>query len=161
MRGWWFSRPEEHFSSRDVTDLATGFDQSVHLILETIQQEGPFDGIFGFSQGASMLHLLLAKAQLGEIDLPVDFVILSSGFQSLSSLHKTYKDVIIKKPSLHMYGTGDEVVACSISENLAAHFENPEKIVHDGGHFIPPMSKYKNEFSAFLEKQLERKLRQE
>ncbi|CAJ0932092.1 unnamed protein product, partial [Mesorhabditis belari] len=158
VRGWWFSRPDDHFSSKDVTDLFTGFDQSVQLILDTIANDGPFDGVLGFSQGASMLHLLLAKAQLGEISLPIDFVILASGFKSLSTQHKAYLDVKIEKPSLHMYGIGDEVVAYTISEKLAENFEEPTKIVHDGGHFIPPMSKYKTKFAEFLEKQLERKL---
>ncbi|KIH52439.1 hypothetical protein ANCDUO_17460 [Ancylostoma duodenale] len=31
VRGWWFSREDNQFSSRDVCSIATGFEQSVSL----------------------------------------------------------------------------------------------------------------------------------
>ena len=151
VRGWWFSKADDHFSSRDVTNIATGFEDSVKTVLSYIEENGPFDGIFGFSQGACMTHLLLAKHQLNEIDLPVNFAILASGFLSLSSQHAKYNDVVIETPSLHIFGTGDEIVLTPVSEKLAANFAHPSTIIHDGGHFVPPMSKYKQQFSEFLD----------
>ncbi|CAJ0586849.1 unnamed protein product, partial [Mesorhabditis spiculigera] len=109
VRGWWFSKPDANFSSRDVTDLDTGFEESVRAVLDFIKENGPFDGLFGFSQGAAMVHLLLAKEQLGELKLDVKFAIIVSGFRSLSSQHERYNEVLIEKPSLHIYGTGDEM----------------------------------------------------
>uniref|UniRef100_A0A1I7WSK9 FSH1 domain-containing protein n=1 Tax=Heterorhabditis bacteriophora TaxID=37862 RepID=A0A1I7WSK9_HETBA len=63
-RGWWFSKQENVFSSRDVTNIATGFEESVKTICQYIDKNGPFDGVLGFSQGASMAHLILAMEHL-------------------------------------------------------------------------------------------------
>ncbi|GMR35939.1 hypothetical protein PMAYCL1PPCAC_06134, partial [Pristionchus mayeri] len=164
VRGWWFTKVDSQFSSRDVTDLATGFDDSVGYLVKFVKENGPFDGLLGFSQGACMLHLLLAKMQLGEVDLPTpQFVIFASGFLSLSSAHSQYTGLRLDAiPSLHIFGTGDEVVLCPVSERLEERFraegdaagEYPAQIRHDGGHFIPPMSRYKQPLISFLEQQL-------
>lgn len=37
--------------------------------VQYIKEKGPFDGLLGFSQGACMLHLLLAKMELGEVEI--------------------------------------------------------------------------------------------
>lgn len=34
VRGWWFTKVDSQFSSRDVTDLATGFDDSVEYLVK-------------------------------------------------------------------------------------------------------------------------------
>ncbi|GMT14302.1 hypothetical protein PFISCL1PPCAC_5599, partial [Pristionchus fissidentatus] len=164
VRGWWFTKPDAQFSSRDVTDLATGFEDSIKYLVELIKVKGPFDGYLGFSQGACMLHLLLAKAEKGEIDIPKpQFVIFGSGFLSLSSKHEEYTKLrLTSTPSLHIFGTGDEVVLYPVSERLMDQFRpsdssstvTPSEIRHDGGHFIPPMSRYKQPLIAFLEQQL-------
>ncbi|KAJ1346133.1 hypothetical protein KIN20_000840 [Parelaphostrongylus tenuis] len=59
VRSWWFSREDDQFSSRDVCSIATGFEKSVSFVCEFVRQNGPFDGVLGFSQGASMAHLLV------------------------------------------------------------------------------------------------------
>jgi hypothetical protein len=82
-RGWWFSREEKHFKAIDKCDIDIGFDQSVQHVLNAIKEkvhrfigvticyyyyQGPYDGIFGFSQGACMTALLLAmKERNGDI----------------------------------------------------------------------------------------------
>ncbi|VDK70978.1 unnamed protein product [Anisakis simplex] len=45
-RGWWFSRSENHFSSHDVTDLCTGFDESVKAVLDFAAKEACFAFVF-------------------------------------------------------------------------------------------------------------------
>ena len=37
------------------------------LVSQLLSESGPFDGVLGFSQGASMAHLLLAKWAKGEL----------------------------------------------------------------------------------------------
>ncbi|KAK6737877.1 hypothetical protein RB195_020153 [Necator americanus] len=152
VRGWWFSREDNQFSSRDICSIATGFEQSVSIVRDYVHSNGPFDGILGFSQGASMTHLLLAMEQLGEISLGFRFAIFFSSFLSLSSVHNSYTSLRLNIPSLHIYGTGDQVVAYTNSEKLKAMFCDCVSIVHDGGHFIPTMSKHKDVFIKFLER---------
>ena len=50
QRGWWFSQPHGFFKSDDVSDCDKGLDESLQLVSKTIEEEGPFDGIMGFSQ---------------------------------------------------------------------------------------------------------------
>ena len=50
QRGWWFSQPHGYFKSDDVSDCDKGFEESLSLIKTTIEEEGPFDGLMGFSQ---------------------------------------------------------------------------------------------------------------
>lgn len=152
VRAWWFSRENDHFSSNDVCSTATGFEKSVSLVYDYVHRNGPFDGILGFSQGASMAHLLLAMEQNNEIKLGFRFAILFSGFLSLSSVHAHYRCITLEIPTLHIYGTGDQVVAHDKSEKLKSMFSDSQVIAHGGGHFVPPLSKYKEVFSAFLEK---------
>ncbi|PAV90895.1 hypothetical protein WR25_24200 [Diploscapter pachys] len=129
---WWFSKPDAQFSSRDVTTLADGFEQSVQAVLEFIRNNGPFDGLFGFSQGASMVHLLLALKAFGKIELDVKFAIFSSGFLSLSSVHETLVENFIDLPSMHIFGKNDNIVHPERSQNLSEKFPNPVIIIHDG-----------------------------
>ncbi|VDM51016.1 unnamed protein product [Toxocara canis] len=59
-------RSEHHFSSHDVTELCIGFDESVKAVTDFASKEGPFDGIFAFSQGAALAFLLAALRQRGD-----------------------------------------------------------------------------------------------
>uniref|UniRef100_A0A1I7TX58 FSH1 domain-containing protein n=1 Tax=Caenorhabditis tropicalis TaxID=1561998 RepID=A0A1I7TX58_9PELO len=162
-RAWWFSNSEAmSFSSREQTDVSLGFEESVNAVVKYIEENGPFDGLMGFSQGASMVHLLIAKAQLGEISLPdIRFAIFFSGFLSLSSQHNSFTSLRIKDfPSLHVFGDADEIVARPKSEKLSDQFEvEPVRIVHDGGHLVPAMSKYKETIVGFLKDQVDKKKR--
>lgn len=62
-RSWWFSKSEKTFSSKDITEIATGFEESIKTVGDFIKESGPYDGLLGFSQGASMAHLLLCLHQ--------------------------------------------------------------------------------------------------
>ena len=163
-RGWWFSKPHQQFSSRvslfstfyfpffqDITDIADGFDQSVETALDFIKHNGPFDGFLGFSQGASMVHLLLAMEKLNRAQLDVRFAIFFSGFSSLSTVHDDLTSVRFSNfPSLHIYGKNDQIVLPETSKKLALLFDDHKYIEHDGGHFIPSLTKFKQDFLSFL-----------
>ncbi|KAG0232018.1 hypothetical protein BGW42_008529 [Actinomortierella wolfii] len=77
--GWWTRGPNNAY---------VGFDESLSLIAKTLDDQGPFDGILGFSQGAAMasiVQLLLERPQLDPIMSqcrhgPLKFSILVSGF---------------------------------------------------------------------------------
>ncbi|KAF9094576.1 Ovarian cancer-associated protein 2 [Mortierella sp. GBA35] len=79
--GWWTSSPEKpHYK---------GFDESLTGLREVLEKQGPFDGVMGFSQGASMaslLQLLLERPHLSPVMAgckhdPFKFAIIVSGFE--------------------------------------------------------------------------------
>uniref|UniRef100_A0A0N5B0E6 FSH1 domain-containing protein n=1 Tax=Syphacia muris TaxID=451379 RepID=A0A0N5B0E6_9BILA len=152
---WWFSQSNNTFSSTDATDIDTGFQKSVDLIVKLVKDKGPYDGIMGFSQGASFAVLLASLRAMKKIDLDFSFLILFSGFQSLCSKHAELMAAKLTGIySLHVYGKNDQVVDFHMSEKLVSMFD-PDKcdvIIHEGGHYVPPMGKYKALMIDFLSK---------
>ena len=61
--GWWFNTEDRVFRATVPSNLSVGFTESVALIEETFKESGPFDGIIGFSQGASFAAILCAMQQ--------------------------------------------------------------------------------------------------
>ncbi|CAI4232835.1 unnamed protein product [Auanema sp. JU1783] len=150
-RAWWFSKASDEFSSRDVTEIATGFDESVSSVVDFVKENGPFDGLFGFSQGASMCHLLLALEKAGKIQLNFKFAILCAGFLSLSSVHSSLLTYNFDIPSFHIYGESDDIVNSKRSIELASKFENSRCVTHEGGHCVPSMTKNKEQIKEFFD----------
>ncbi|VDP92901.1 unnamed protein product [Echinostoma caproni] len=67
--GWWFSRSDNYFRAQDQSDCDEGFSESLEALKQTIEQEGPFDGVLAFSQGAAfmlLVQLLLKSGQFGK-----------------------------------------------------------------------------------------------
>ena len=76
--GWWFSKPCQTFDAHEETACDLGFQQSVELITDTLrkaEQAGvPFDGIFSFSQGASLAAYYCLLQHLGKLDVSFKYV---------------------------------------------------------------------------------------
>jgi len=165
QRGWWFSRENDYFKADDASDCDKGFEGSLDLIQKTFELHGPFDGIIGFSQGAALLSLLcLIKTRAPETLSPsvkFDFAVMVAAFKSKSTKHaKWYAkedngDQAITKvtiPTLHVMGTEDRVIKKHLSEELLDLFDEPHKLFHSGGHYIPATSKQKEAYCKFLHK---------
>jgi len=58
--GWWFNTEDHVFKATVPSDLCVGFNDSIALIEKTFIEQGPFDGILGFSQGAAFVSILCA-----------------------------------------------------------------------------------------------------
>ncbi|XP_065920003.1 esterase OVCA2-like [Dysidea avara] len=152
-RGWWFSRPERSYNALDETDISTGYEESLELVVHVIINKGPFDGILGFSQGAAFLSLL---CQLQQDNSKLfgsggfKFAIFVSGFQSLVKPHKSHYKAAISLPSFHMIGTGDQVIPVLSSETLSQHFTSSVIYLHHGGHYIPASTELREQMKLFL-----------
>ncbi|XP_064613787.1 esterase OVCA2-like isoform X2 [Liolophura sinensis] len=159
QRGWWFSRPDDYFRAQDITDCDKGFRESVDVVCKCFKEEGPFDGVLGFSQGASFLSLLCAiKEQDTDSPIQFDFAIVVAGFKSRSSDHQDLYRNKVSCPSLHVYGETDGVIPKDMSEELANdQFIEPTILQHPGGHFIPASSAQKKVYLDFLNKMMQMK----
>lgn len=58
QRSWWFNKDDGTFKGTNRCGPAFGFEESVRLVEEVWTEEGPFQGLLGFSQGASFVGLL-------------------------------------------------------------------------------------------------------
>ncbi|XP_077978432.1 esterase OVCA2-like isoform X3 [Glandiceps talaboti] len=155
--GWWFSRQDDYFDASDKTDVNKGFDKTLQLLENVFKEQGPFDGVLGFSQGATVVGFLCALKDDPGSCFQFDFAILVAGFHSLSSMHDQYYSKPITCPTLHVYGDTDRVIPKERSLELLKYFVDPQTLNHEGGHFIPASSPQKKVYLEYLQSWLEKK----
>ncbi|XP_005314046.2 esterase OVCA2 [Chrysemys picta bellii] len=152
-RGWWFSRPrEETFDALEEAAACKGLDESLDTVARALAEQGPFDGLLGFSQGAALAALVCALQQRGDARFPFEFAILVAGFKSRAAPHSSYYREPIAVPSLHVLGDTDRVIPPGLSRELASHFVGPAVLTHPGGHFVPASASQKRAYLEFLAK---------
>ncbi|XP_029956980.1 esterase OVCA2 [Salarias fasciatus] len=153
-RGWWFSDVQARsFSARQECEESLGLDQSVATVREAVKAQGPFDGILGFSQGAAFVAVLCSLQEKNlEPDFSFRFAVLVAGFRSACKEHQTYYDARLQIPSLHVFGLEDRVIPDSMSRELLPSFQDPQVLIHPGGHFVPAASAHRQTYQEFLKK---------
>ncbi|GLT88434.1 hypothetical protein SLE2022_064610 [Rubroshorea leprosula] len=142
------------FDALQYQGQTDGFDLSLSYLKRVFSEEGPFDGILGFSQGAAMAASICARRERlkGEIDFR--FAILCSGFAlQIPELDQG----TINCPSLHIFGSEpgkDRQITSQASRNLATLFEDGCSVVieHESGHIIPTRSPYIDNIKNFLQR---------
>ena len=77
--------------------------------MDFVNENGPFDGLLGFSQGGAMLGLLCGLQQQGNLPFSFKFAIFASAFKSRSSPHQALYSEKITLPTLHVFGEEDQV----------------------------------------------------
>jgi pimeloyl-ACP methyl ester carboxylesterase len=144
--GWW------HLNFR-------GWERTRDWAVSLFRREPPFDGVFGFSQGAALTSLLVGmRAVDGRVSaakpLSFDFAMMVGGFRSDSPAHAhLYASAeSYELPSLHIIGRADTVVPSADSRVLAAQFKSPVVLEHSGGHVIASTPAIRQGVSDFLNK---------
>eukprot|EP01127_Copromyxa_protea_P010409 TRINITY_DN2535_c0_g1_i3.p1 TRINITY_DN2535_c0_g1~~TRINITY_DN2535_c0_g1_i3.p1 ORF type:complete len:152 (-),score=35.77 TRINITY_DN2535_c0_g1_i3:267-722(-) len=128
-----------------------GLDESVELLKNEIKAHGPFDGILGFSQGGVVASLLAAVTESGEFP-SIKFAIFMASFPASATIWKAkYPENGCSVPSLHFWGTKDNLVSNDLSEELSKLFISPEVHVHDSSHVVPNKGVDKVALRKFLE----------
>jgi acetyl esterase/lipase len=141
-----------------------GWPRTRDAIVASFEKQGPFDGIFGFSQGAALAALMVGLRSTDDhltVERPLrfDFAIMVSGFPShdtdLASLYERHDAYDL--PSLHVFGRSDAIVPTEESRALAAHFASPAIAEHAGGHVVAAERSVTDRARAFLEERLHRR----
>ncbi|KAI9486382.1 MAG: serine hydrolase FSH [Benjaminiella poitrasii] len=157
--GWWYSpkyKPTQN-------GFFIGFKESVEQVKDILLEEGPFDGILGFSQGACFAALLTEMLENRTYfpDLispefkhaPFKFSIFVAGFKPTLQeatnvmLNKNSK---VKTPSMHFIGDLDTLVLPEAMMSMTEAFENPKIYRHQGGHYLPSSASSRKEFKDFI-----------
>ncbi|KAL3669822.1 hypothetical protein V7S43_005199 [Phytophthora oleae] len=129
--------------------LLTRVEEAIEYVANFVKKDGPFDGIFGFSQGGSMASMILQR-QVNTVESP--FAFRFAFFVSAGAVGdpKYMSDVKVDIPSLHIIGETDAVVDNERSLTLKDLFVNPKVLMHPGGHYIPTNKEPKDAFRAFF-----------
>lgn len=114
-------------------------EECISHLCEYITNKGPFDGLLGFSQGATLSALLAGYQSQGKVlkdHPPIKLVISISGskFRTHEICDVAYKNPI-KAKSVHFIGEKDWLKLPS--EDLATAFHDPLIIRHPQGHTVP------------------------
>ncbi|XP_039289456.1 esterase GA18864 isoform X4 [Nilaparvata lugens] len=110
-RSWWFTSEDNTYQSKIKTDFCIGLEDSIALVQKTFANEGPFDGILGFSQGAAFTAIICGLLTKKALDFELKFVMIVAGFKSLYDGHAELYEQQINIASLHVIGGGDEVIS--------------------------------------------------
>lgn len=149
------------FDPLQYQQQTAGFEESLAYIKTVYAQEGPFDGLLGFSQGAAMAAALVCGQQtrrrlLQTGEMEFGFVILCSGFGLMKLMEVEEEKIqMLKCPSLHIFGSDhgkDRQIANQASRKLASLFDEgcSVTIEHDSGHIIPTRPPYIDQVKDFL-----------
>lgn len=157
--GWWHAR--ENGGTVDYE----GWERSRAALVRIFNEQGPFDGVLGFSQGAILTSILCGlrhppgQPPNPECPFRFSFAVMIGGFQArdtnLSTLYD--KRELYKIPSLHTFGTADYIVSEADSMKLAERFDEPRIVIHDGGHVVPDTKEFKATLQVFVKEQYENK----
>ena len=176
--GWWHAKAAESADAGAVRGAKhyQGWQRTIDAIVSAFALQGPFDGVFGFSQGAALASLLVglrlsgrpaASEAVGSTtgilshaeSLAFDFAVMVGGFvvadANLARLYGEKSNYDL--PSAHIVGRSDAVVPKEASFALASKFKNPLILEHEGGHVISNAPHIRQQFRAFLEEMRQRK----
>ncbi|KAJ2776723.1 Ovarian cancer-associated protein 2 [Coemansia interrupta] len=138
---WWWKTTGQRSELRGLGD-------TLEKLANVLNEQGPFDGILGFSQGAALAILLAEMLQEGssheylKFPKPVEhpqfkFVILAGAFGVEPEEYQGIYDTKLNVPSLHMTGEYDTVIETKRSRKMMEVFVDPVVFEFRGGHFIP------------------------
>ncbi|KAI3373760.1 hypothetical protein L3Q82_022345, partial [Scortum barcoo] len=153
-KGWWFSDIQARsFSAQQQCEESLGLDESVAVVRDAVKDQGPFDGILGFSQGAAFVAMLCSlQEQNLERDFSFRFAIIVAGFRSACREHQKFYSAPLQIPSLHVFGLEDRVIPDNMSRELLPSFQDPQVLTHPGGHFVPAASAHRQTYQDFLKR---------
>ena len=148
-RTWW------HFDSAAHTYDARSLDASVAHLERIFREEGPFDGVAGFSQGACLALMLASRQQRGSLPEAIRFrfVCCFSGFLPHdAALSATLQQEKVCLPSFHSWGSRDEIITPEQSGAAIGIFTDGDatRVEHDGGHLVSSQREVRKGFKAFL-----------
>jgi hypothetical protein len=159
--GWWHAVGDNNranFPTSRVAARYIGWEATYEWIVDQFDTAGPFDGVFGFSQGAALASVLVGLRSVGASEaegapLSFSFAVLAGGFSVRDPiLSRAYGYVSsYDLPSLHLIGASDLVVPPSISRAVAAKFRNPVIVGHQNGHIIPGDAETRQLVAGFLD----------
>ncbi|KAI9505435.1 hypothetical protein GGI25_005259 [Coemansia spiralis] len=152
FRGWYFLKSAD-------PEIIDGLENSIEHLVAVLEEQGPFDGMLGFSQGGLMTAIMCSLLehrykQLGDqcTHAPFKFAIISSGYKLKDTRWQYLYEKPISTPSLHIYGVLDSMIHVSKSIELKHTFAHATEYCFVGTHFVPKTPEAIETISEFIAK---------
>ncbi|ORY73866.1 serine hydrolase FSH [Leucosporidium creatinivorum] len=160
-RSWW-DWQGNHVGFKSNAEL----DPLLRYLREILETQGPFDGIWGFSQGAATAPILCALVSQPSLS-PIfaapssspsvvwppkqfKFAILCSGFLPLDRKLEAWFAEPLDVPTLHVLGREDVVAIAERSLANVPRFKDSRLEWHSGGHHIPRSAHWSLFFKEYM-----------
>ncbi|KAJ6481787.1 FSH1-domain-containing protein [Mycena sanguinolenta] len=153
-RAWW--------KWNSNSSEAVGLPESLQVIRDVLKTR-TFDGVMGFSQGATFAALLAALLERPEVyppflvdghapHPPFKFCVAVSGFklQDGEPIADLVYQTSFSTPTLHIIGKNDVVVPEERSRRLVNISTSARVEEHDGGHFVPSKGNWRKFLAAYF-----------
>merc|ERR1711935_37385 len=149
-RGWWFSTSDDNYMATEKSAIDTGFEATLNHVEQVLTEQGPFDGILAFSQGACLAAILCSIKN--KRNLSFHWAILAAGYRSRTDQHAHYYLDEIYVPTLHIIGESDQVIPRPMSDELLSAFdaESAKVARHEAGHILPTKGETKKQIVDFI-----------
>jgi len=123
-------------TAADGTKTYANLRENVDKTVRILEENGPFDGVIGFSQGANVAAMIAGVTEAEKPGL-IKFVVCMCGVESgwaaqLPDLLGLPANPGVTMPSLHIHAKLDGFLP--MSERLASLFASPEIKSHSGDH---------------------------
>mmetsp|Transcript_26606 Transcript_26606/g.56220 ORF Transcript_26606/g.56220 Transcript_26606/m.56220 type:complete len:245 (+) Transcript_26606:308-1042(+) len=123
---------------KSLSDQEDQWEESLEYIAKFCKKNGPFLGVYAFSQGAAIItnfsHPKIWKERFRMTQCPWKFAILAcSGDKHNMTIGR---DTTINMPSFHIFGKKDRLLVKS--KEVAQYWDSSGKVTHthEGGHGI-------------------------
>jgi hypothetical protein len=165
---WW--------QNLDTTSRYVGIESSLAALKLLVQKHGPFTGVVGFSQGATLAVMFASWCESGSVpgrsealrnmsygnaplsqllssppQCRLDFALCFSGFRGTPSFYHGFYAPKIVTPTIHILGQLDNMVSNADSEDLINSCFEPKVLRHQGVHFVPRGVDVLSQISKYLE----------
>ena len=125
-------------ASADKPPLYLGVDDTLLWLKALAEREGPFDAVFGWSQGAVMAAMMAAQQQNGEgHDFGLQWLLLCGGFLPGDPQVKQWFEPTIQLPSLHVVGKLESDFMRQRGKALHAAFHQADFLDTPVDHVLP------------------------
>jgi len=143
-----------------------GLEEGLAVVAGVLREQGPFDGVIGFSQGAALAAMVASLLEpdrkaafaaaaapdsqgrmpypepFAELEhLPLKFAASFAGFAAENQAYIGFYEPKIQTSFLAVVGTMDTVVDESWTSKLVEACQDVRVVAHPGGHFVPGSKK--------------------
>ncbi|GAB9464687.1 hypothetical protein Gpo141_00002115 [Globisporangium polare] len=148
---WWNYHVDKDTGAQTYSEV----EEAIDYVASICKEQGPFDGVFGFSQGGMLAAFVLQRQFESPENSPFafSFGIFAAAPQSIDPRFG-FSDIKLSVPSLHLIGETDTIVSPERCKKNAEGFVDPKVLLHAGGHYIPANKESKDAFRDFF-KQLD------
>ncbi len=160
----WFSVAAARFQRKTIGAPGGPLHSSLLHVMQHVAAHGPYDGVYGFSQGALLASYLCASAVwhnlFGLSACPFQFIICANAAGALSypvaQAHPAHAppreiELPIPLPSFHLIGRLDYLHRSS-SQSISAAYASALATVytHEAGHELPALLSHDAELAQLL-----------